>query len=211
MTNCFKYNSRDPRHTIAMKLLRFHILLLCVLVISRHHAGAAESGAQLFESKIRPVLVKHCYECHSEAAEQRKGGLLLDRETGWLKGGDTENAVVPGEPNSSLLMKAIRYQDEGLQMPPKYQLDQTTINLLESWIALGAPGPQDDMGQTEFSRLGDQDYLFDKARQHWAFQPIATNEPPVVEDPIWNRHPVDRFVYAKLQGEGPVRGRFRVI
>lgn len=185
-----------------MRLLRFHLLLLCALAFSRHHSGAAESGAQLFESKIRPVLVKHCYECHSEAAEQRKGGLLLDRETGWLKGGDTENAVVPGEPNSSLLMKAIRYQDEDLQMPPKYQLDPTTIKLLESWIALGAPGPQDDMGQTEFSRLGDQDYLFDKARQHWAFQPIATNEPPLVDDQIWNRHPIDRFVYAKLQSEG---------
>ena len=161
-------------------------------------AIANPADSRLFETKIRPILVKHCYECHSEAAGERKGGLLLDRESGWLKGGDTENAIVPGQLESSLLIKAIRYQNKELQMPPKYQLEPVTIQLLEHWVKLGAPGPQDDMGQTEFSRLGDQDHLFAKARNHWAFAPVNKVEPPAVGDDMWNRHPIDRFVYAEL-------------
>ena len=185
-----------------MSFMRAHILLLCILAIAPLSRETNGAGSQLFEAKIRPVLVKHCYECHSEEAGQRKGGLLLDRESGWLKGGDTENAVVPGEPQSSLLVKAIRHRDKDLQMPPKYQLEPATIKLLERWIALGAPGPKDDMGQTEFSQLGDQNLLFEKAAKHWAFQPVAKADPPTVNDVHWNRHAVDRFVLARLQQNG---------
>src|SRR5436190_15632590 len=73
-------------------------------------------GAEFFESKIRPVLADHCYNCHSEKAEKLKGGLYLDSREGILKGGDTGPALVPGDPEKSLLIKAIRYTDENLQM-----------------------------------------------------------------------------------------------
>ncbi|MFT4688505.1 MAG: hypothetical protein ACJASX_002327 [Limisphaerales bacterium] len=158
----------------------------------------SSSGAKFFEIRIRPLLVEHCYDCHSEESKERKGGLLLDRESGWLKGGDTENAIVPGEPDASLLIKAIRHSNKDLQMPPKYRLDPSVIAEFERWVKLGAPGPKDDMGQTKFSRLGDQKYLFAQAANHWAFQPVKAEKPPQVSDPVWNRNPIDQFVYAGL-------------
>lgn len=161
--------------------------------------SAAANGARFFETKVRPLLVEHCYDCHSESAGERKGGLLLDRESGWLKGGDTENAVVPGEPESSLFIKAIERSDEDLQMPPKYALSPETIRIFKHWVKIGAPGPADDMGQTEFSRLGDQEFLFGQARDHWAFQPVRKVTPPAVDDPHWKRNPIDRFVFDRLR------------
>jgi mono/diheme cytochrome c family protein len=156
------------------------------------------SGARFFENRIRPLLAEHCYKCHSEEAGEQKGGLLLDRESGWLKGGDTENAVVAGEPESSLLIKAIRYNNEDLQMPPKYKLKPEEIRLLESWVNRGAPAPADDMGDTEFSMLGNQDHLFANAATHWAFRPLNRSEPPGVQDAGWNHRAIDRFVFSRL-------------
>ncbi|NQV26627.1 MAG: DUF1553 domain-containing protein [Rhodopirellula sp.] len=157
-----------------------------------------DKGTAFFEKKIRPLLVKHCYECHSEEAEERQGGLLLDRRSGWIEGGDTNKAVIPGEPDSSLLIKAVRYGDENLQMPPEQRLKPEEIKLLEQWVRLGAPGPKDDRGDTEFSRLGDQDYLFLQATKHWAFQPVQAESPPEVSRRNWNGNAIDRFVLAKL-------------
>jgi hypothetical protein len=151
-----------------------------------------------FEKKIRPILVKRCYECHSEKAQEQEGGLLLDRRSGWLKGGTTGKAIVPGNPGASLLMKAVRYQDESLQMPPDKKLPAAEIVLLEQWIARGAAGPTDDLGETAFSRLGDQAYLFSQAKEHWAFQPVKAIEAPVAKDPLWNTNALDRLVFSHL-------------
>lgn len=159
-------------------------------------------GVAFFEKRIRPILIRHCYECHSEAAKEQQGGLLLDRRSGWLKGGNTQKAVVPGEVESSLLITAVRNGDEDLQMPPEEKLAETDIKALEAWVRLGAPGPRDDLEETEFSRLGDQAWLFEKARDHWAFQPVVAHQPPEVADRIWNQKPVDRFVFSKLAEAG---------
>ncbi|MEZ6123140.1 MAG: PSD1 and planctomycete cytochrome C domain-containing protein [Planctomycetaceae bacterium] len=155
-------------------------------------------GTEFFESRIRPLLVKHCYECHSEAEGQKNGGLLLDRSSGWLNGGDSGQTVVPGDVNGSLLIQAVRHASDDLQMPPEEKLDEADIRLLERWIQMGAPGPAVDPGDTQFSTLGDQDLIFQKAASHWAFQPIRQVDPPTAGDPEWNQHPVDRFVFAKL-------------
>ena len=163
---------------------------------------ANAKGTAFFESKIRPILVQHCYECHSEQAKEQQGGLLLDRQSGWINGGVTNAAVVPGELDASLLITAVRYQDDDLQMPPDKQLDATSIALLESWVARGAPGPAEDMGDTEFSRLGDQPYIFQQAKYHWAFQPVRSVSAPTVESPLWNRSPIDQFVFDKLATNG---------
>src|SRR4051794_20525240 len=80
---------------------------------------AAEPGVEFFEKKIRPVLVEHCYKCHSGAAGKQKGGLVLDSRAGLRKGGETGPAVVPGKPAESLLVKAVCYTEESLRMPPK--------------------------------------------------------------------------------------------
>jgi hypothetical protein len=83
--------------------------------------SSAADGVAFFENKVRPLLVKHCYECHSQQGKV-KGGLLLDRKEGWVKGGDAGAALVPGQPAKSLLMHSVRYEDEDLQMPPKSKL-----------------------------------------------------------------------------------------
>ncbi len=162
-------------------------------------SDAEAKGTAFFESKIRPVLVEHCYQCHSEAEGERKGGLLLDRQSGWLNGGDTGQSVVPGDVEGSPLIEAVRYADKDFQMPPKYQLDAEVVQLLERWVRMGAPGPAQDLGDTQFSKLGDQPAIFEQAKTHWAFQPVRAVEPPAADDPAWNEHPIDRFVFAKLK------------
>jgi hypothetical protein len=186
-------------------------LMVAMTLLPAIAGSAAENDrkqAEFFENKIRPLLSKHCYECHSEQAGEQQGGLLLDRQTGWLEGGDRDRAVVPGEPEASLLIKAVRYQDEDLQMPPEYQLADSDVRLLEQWIRRGAPGPRADLGDTQFSRLGDQQYLFAEAKDHWAFQPVKATEPPEVDNPQWKQSAIDRFVFARLAGRNlePSRG-----
>lgn len=158
---------------------------------------------RFFEQKIRPLLVQHCYECHSEEAGEQQGGLLLDRRSGWMEGGETEKAVIPGEPEASLFMTAIKYSDDGLQMPPEGRLDDEVIALFEQWVRGGAVGPADDMGETDFSRLGDQEYLFGEAEHHWAFQPVQPVRPPSPSIGYstfqqWRDNPIDRFVWDAL-------------
>lgn len=160
------------------------------------------SGTEYFESKVRPLFVKHCYECHSEAEQKQKGGLLLDRESGWLEGGDTGKAVIPGQPEASLLVEVVQRLDEDSAMPPKYPLEEEEIAILVRWVKGGAPGPKEDMGETEFSQLGDQEVIFEKAEEHWSFRPVQEVAPPEVSHSEWNRNPIDRFVFAKLEEAG---------
>ncbi len=155
-----------------------------------------------FERSIRPILAEHCYECHSEEAEKQKGGLLLDRESGWLEGGDLGKAVIPGQPGASLLIEAIERLDEDLAMPPKYELEPGQVALLTKWVKDGAPGSLEDMGATSFSQLGDQTVIFENAASHWSFQPIKKPALPVADQAEWNRNPIDRLVYAKLKENG---------
>lgn len=174
------------------------LIIISLLFGSAQILCAAEPRkTEFYERKIRPLLIKHCYACHSESGKKQEGGLLLDRRSGWITGGDSGKSVLPGEPNESLLIKAVRHSDE-IQMPPENKLAASDIALLENWVKLGAPGPADEVGETEFSRLGDQEYLFKKAKTHWAFQPLKVVEPPQASDPHWNTNPIDRFVYRGL-------------
>jgi len=174
------------------------LLLLAMTLLPSAEAAGDRRKAAFFEKTIRPLLVKHCYACHSEKAGKQEGGLLLDRKSGWLKGGDTDKAVVPGQPKASLLIKAVSYTDDNLQMPPEKRLSKEDVQLLERWVRLGAPGPLKDVGESEFSRLGDQEYLAAKAKTHWAFQPVKAAPPPAVSDPRWGQNAVDRFIFAVL-------------
>ena len=93
---------------------------------------------QFFEAKIRPVLVTHCGKCHASTAEKLRGGFRLDSREGLRKGGDSGPAIVPGQPDESLLLRAIRYRDEDLQMPPKGKLPDAVVADFEAWIRMGA-------------------------------------------------------------------------
>src|SRR3954451_14937846 len=103
-------------------------------------APAAEkldpAGVDFFEKKVRPVFVSYCYECHSAKADKLKGGLRLDSKVGLMHGGDSGPAIVPGKPNESRLIKAIRLSEPDLKMPPKRPLPPEIVADLEKWVAM---------------------------------------------------------------------------
>ena len=162
-------------------------------------SGADAEGLRFFENEVRPVLAKHCYECHSAKAEKKKGGLLLDRKAGWQMGGDGGPAITPGDLDASLLIRSIRYEDPNLQMPPKSRLDPETVAVLERWVAMGAPDPRDASLEREAPK---KEIDFHAARSYWAFRPLAGIAPPETRDASWPRNPIDHFVLAGLEARG---------
>src|SRR5829696_1259048 len=112
-----RYTMLRTRWVIGGLSLAFLVADFCAEGVAAN--GPDSTGIEFFEKQVRPVLVDHCYSCHSEAAEKLKGGLLLDTKAGVLKGGDSGPAIVPGDPDKSLLIKAVRYTDKDLKMPPK--------------------------------------------------------------------------------------------
>jgi hypothetical protein len=149
-----------------------------------------------FESKVRPLLSARCYKCHSVEEHKSKGNLTLDTRDGWMAGGKHGAVIVPGEPDKSPLVKAIRYADADLQMPPEGdKLDDAEIAVLEQWVKMGAPDPRKAAAGTAGKLTG----LTDKARAHWAFQPVKEPPVPTVKNAAWVKTPVDAFVLAKLE------------
>src|SRR5436190_14709576 len=118
-----------------MSFARQQILATVLLMLQSAAAQPAAEQIEFFENKIRPVFAEHCYSCHSEKAEKLKGGLRLDTPEAVLKGGNSGPAIVRGDPNASLLIKAVRYTDPELQMPPKNKrLAPDQITTLEMWV-----------------------------------------------------------------------------
>ncbi|QOV91309.1 DUF1553 domain-containing protein [Humisphaera borealis] len=154
------------------------------------------AGVAFFEQKVRPVLVEHCYECHSASAKKVRGGLLLDSRPGWQKGGDSMTpAIVPGDPARSLLIRSIRHETEDLAMPPKKpKLPDGVIADLSAWVKMGAPDPRDGTAAT--AKRADKDW--------WSLQPLSKPVPPAVADvpAAWAESPIDSFIFAKLAAEG---------
>lgn len=177
------------------KMHRF--LLIAALLLGSARLPGNE-GTTFFETKVRPLLVKHCYECHSEAAGKQKGGLWLDRREAWEQGGDGGPAILPGDPEASLLIRSVRYGDESLQMPPKSRLSAEEISILETWVAMGAPDPR-DAAFSEGTRQGGIDY--EAARKEWAFRPLIEADIPEVQDRDWPRDSLDHFLLSRLEAE----------
>ncbi len=152
-------------------------------------------GIAFFERKIRPVLVKECYQCHASDAKKVRGGLLLDTREGIRKGGDSGPAVVPGKPEESLLLDAIRH--DFLAMPPKRKLPETVVADFVQWVERGAPDPRD--GKTTVVKSGID---LDAGRAFWCYQPPRHHEPPAVADANWPRGAIDRAILAALEAKG---------
>ena len=170
-------------------------MALCLIAIPVTHA-AVGPDVNFFENEVRPLLIKHCHECHSEETGKKKGGLLLDRKAGWQMGGDAGPAIVPGDLDDSLFIKAIRYEDPDMQMPPKSRLSAEEVSIFEKWVAMGAPDPRD--GSMERQNAGHQ-FNIEDARSYWAFRPLQQSTPPDVKSVNWPRGAVDRFVLAELE------------
>jgi uncharacterized protein DUF1553/uncharacterized protein DUF1549/cytochrome c len=154
-------------------------------------ANAAESGVDFFEKRVRPVLVQRCYECHS-TGNKVKGGLRLDTRDSLLKGGDSGPVIVPGKPDKSLLIKAVRYASDDLQMPPKHRLEPNEVEFLEKWVAMGAPDP----------RTNTVSMTKSTGSAHWAFRPLHQQPVPNPANERWPANDVDRFVLVKLERRG---------
>ncbi len=151
-----------------------------------------------FESKIRPILVDTCYKCHSKGGDKVRGGLLLDTREAVLHGGNTGPAIVPGKPDESILIQAVRYKDEDLQMPPKGEkLSDQQIADLTEWVRRGAPDPRTVVAAGSSAKT-----YGGVGRAHWAFQPVKKPAVPAVQNAAWVKNPVDNFVLSKLEAEG---------
>jgi hypothetical protein len=173
------------------------VRLLCLLVIGAMFSSrvdANDDSIAFFESKIRPVLVRHCYECHSKQAESVEGGLLLDARAGLLAGGDSGPAILPGRGGESLLIEAIRY--EGLEMPPAGKLPDRVIADFETWINRGAVDPR--AGQAS---RGVDSQVHD-VHDFWSFQEPRRAPPLERSEPGWPLRAIDTFVLARQEAAG---------
>ena len=171
-------------------ILLLTALLLCALSADAAVPPSKPSAADLafYEQTVKPILAGACFECHSHETKKFKGGLALDSTAAILKGGDTGPALVPGDVEKSLLIKAVRYTDADLQMPPKKKkLGSDQIAALEQWVKLGAPMPDSGAKVAVRGKITDED------RQWWAFQPVRKPVVPAIGNPI------DAFILQKLR------------
>jgi len=185
-----------------MRISLPHFLPLLTVVLTQGPLVGADdadrAAARFFETDVRPILVKRCYDCHSKT--KQKGGLRVDH-VGYLKsGGDTGPALIPGEPEKSPMIQAIHYTDEDFQMPPKNnggKLPDAEIAILEKWIKIGAPWPEEAGNKVVVTEGG----FTEEQRAYWFFQPIAKVTPPTVKSD-WIRNDVDRFIAKTLSDNG---------
>lgn len=181
-------------------LVRFAVFLILihgVMLGSCKMTAFADDTAELefFENRIRPVLIEHCYECHSAESKGLKGGLLIDSAEGLRVGGDSGPALLPGDSTGSLLMQALRY--ESTEMPPQGKLPDQVIADFARWIESGAVDPRTDSSSFQKPKIDVEDF-----RNFWSFVPPNKPELPKVDRSRWPSHDIDYFVLAKMQENG---------
>ncbi len=176
----------------------FAVLLTAKVSFAAPEKSAPDSAA-LFEKTVRPILAENCFKCHSHAENKFKGGLALDSPASILKGGETGPAIVPSQPEKSLLLQAVRQSGE-LKMPPKGQLTSAQVAAIEQWIKAGAPMPAtvSSVPNGHAKRTGK---ITDEDRAWWAFQPIRKTAPAKLADDAWSRNEIDRFILARIRKE----------
>ncbi len=159
--------------------------------------GIPSEQVEFFEKRVRPVLIERCFECHSSDAREVQAGLLVESRKALLAGGESGPAIVPGEPDKSLLIKSIRY--ESFEMPPKGKLRPEEIASLEKWVEMGAPWPADTSTPEQVVMTAEQPRDWDALRlNHWAFRPVEKPVPPEVRNTTWPESDIDRFILSRL-------------
>ena len=181
--------------------IRVLAVILAVGLLGSPRSVASPTPEQIafFETKIRPVLAKHCYQCHSAdalRAGKLKASLLVDSRDGMMKGGESGAAVVPKNKEESLLLAALKY--DGFEMPPAGKLPEEVIADFETWIDMGAPDPRDEPLATIDERTID----IEEGRKHWSYRRLAPVWPPEVKTAGWARNDIDRFILAKQEEAG---------
>jgi len=173
-------------------------VLLSSAALPQDDAAQRERLA-FFEKRIRPVLVDRCYSCHSSTAEKVKGNLLLDTRDGLLKGGDLGPSIVAGDPDKGLLLKALKWTDDDLKMPPKKRLPGDVVADFETWIRQGAVDPRSNVAAVATKKAPPD---FATARQRWPFMPVKEPALPAADNTDWAHNPIDRFLLARLKEKG---------
>lgn len=167
--------------------------------IAAEEAAFTPAQIEYFEKQVRPLLVEHCQKCHG--AEKQKGELRLDSREALLKGGETGPGIVAGKPAESELIKALKYDPDGYQMPPEGKLPDETVAVFVKWVEMGAPWPaMAPTGRDRLAPTGAEE--FQRRSQRYAFQPLKRVTPPAVKQTSWPRTPIDRFVLSQLETAG---------
>jgi hypothetical protein len=156
-------------------------------------------AVEFFENQIRPLIVENCFECHGEG--KVKGHLRLSSRANILKGGDSGPAVVPGKPDDSLLIQAVRYRHE-LKMPPKGKLKDQDIANLTRWVQIGLPWPDRDVNAASATSAAQGFRITEEQRRFWSFQAVKEAPPPPVNNVAWPRSEIDQFILAALEAKG---------
>ena len=166
--------------------------------VARGEDAPTRPQLEFFEKKVRPLLVQHCYECHSVKSKKIQAGLVLDSRDGLLRGGDSGAAFVPGDVDGSSLIEAVRY--ESLEMPPKGKLPANDIATLEQWVGMGAPWPKEAAPTDNADR--DVFDLEQRKSEFWVWQPVRSDAAPNVKNAEWPRNDLDRYILARLEEVG---------
>ena len=164
------------------------------LLTSVFWASQSDPGVEFFERRIRPLLAEKCYACHDAKATS---GLRLDSRAGWTRGGTRGSALVPGQAEASLLIRAISYEDPRLSMPPTGKLTPEQIADLTRWVEMGAPDPRQESAPVVVTSID-----FEKGKQFWSLRPIQRPAPPAVSRKSWPASPIDNFLLARLEQKG---------
>jgi hypothetical protein len=183
-------------------MTRFKLALLIATMVVGTRGIAEEARAtpplEFFERQVRPLLAEHCYSCHSVDSKKLQAGLMVDSRAALVRGGDSGRAIVPGDVDGSLLIEAVRY--ESYEMPPKGKLSPNEIEVLERWVEMGAPWPDEAVPSADATRpIFDLDQ---REAEHWVWQPIRSPAVPPVINQAWPRSELDHFVLAGLEEAG---------
>ncbi|MEO2025998.1 MAG: PSD1 and planctomycete cytochrome C domain-containing protein [Fuerstiella sp.] len=189
--------------------MNFSQMPLVIVVVLATRVAFGDDGAagdvEFFEQRIRPVLIRHCYKCHSAASPDVKGDLRLDSRDLIRQGGKSGPAVVPGKTKKSLLLEAIRH--ESFEMPPDRKLSHKVIADFEKWIEIGAPDPRDrPPSAEEVSELSWRTVL-DERRSWWSLQAVVATELPATQSGVEVKHAIDAFIAAKQRAAGITSGQ----
>jgi len=183
------------------------LLLTGITVVGRTTQAVAPQSpqdAELFEAQVRPLFVNICFRCHTDDEE---GGLRVDSRDRLLKGGESGPAIVPGDSDASLLIKAVRHEPGAPKMPRKaQQLTDAQIAALVQWIKIGAPWPASSTTSTDAAAKAPEKTITAAQKAFWSFRPLDRPVIPATGDQ-WARSDIDKFVLARLRKEGlaPVR------
>ena len=172
------------------------VLTLVLTLVALPFVAAAQttSGADLFEKQVRPVFAQQCYLCHSKASQPAMGGLRLDTEEAFRKGGTRGSLVSADEPDKSLLLRALSHVDDKLSMPPTGKLADAEMVAITRWVRMGAPWGEEVAAASSSDGPAEGNF--------WSFVPPTKPPLPAVRDEAWAKSPIDRFVLAGLEEKG---------